>query len=211
MMEILLADDHSIVRYGLKSIIKSLYHDVSIVESENFDDVIRLLDQKKFHLVVLDINMPGGNSLNMIGAIRLKQPDVRILVFTGFNDQILAFRYLQAGANGFLVKNFSEKEVERAIKTVMDDDIYVSESVKQNFLHNIGGKKKLVNPLQDLSDRETEVMQLLMQGKSNSEISKILSLEATTVSTYKNRLFEKLDVKNVIELIDKHKIFSTSL
>jgi DNA-binding NarL/FixJ family response regulator len=207
MLNILIADDHSIIRFGVNLLIQANFPEANVYECASFEAVIKTLGAVPINLILLDINIPGGDTLRMIDAIKLKQPLTRILMFTAYNEHIFAARYLQAGAHGYLVKDSSEEELGKAIRTVLNGEIYVSESIKQEVLQKLaGGKNIQTNYLDQLSNRETEVMQLLIKGHSTSEICRMLNLQPSTISTYKAKIFEKLGVKNLVELIEKYKM-----
>lgn len=209
MLNILIADDHAIVRYGVSLLIKDIYPNSIIYECDNFDEAIKMLGNLQMNLVILDINIPGGNNLRMIDVIRLKQPAIKVLMFTAYDEHIFASRYLQAGADGYLVKDSPEEEISKAIRAVLNNELYVSDSIKQDFLYRLAGRKNSEgNVLQQLSNRETEVMQLLIKGNSTADICKLLNLQASTVSTYKTRIFEKLGIKNIVELIEKYNVLT---
>ncbi|WP_143306191.1 response regulator transcription factor [Chitinophaga vietnamensis] len=210
MKSILVAEDHVIVRMGVMAIIRHLLGQVDIVESDNFNETIQLLGQRSFDLLVLDINIPGGNNLKMIDAARLRQPGIRILVFSGYDEQLFGINYVQAGANGYLHKDAPEEEIRKALITVLNNDTYLSANVKEQLVQRIGGKSRNghTNPLHSLSSREKEVLSLLIKGNNNMSIAKTLNLQVTTISTYKNRIFEKLEISNIIELTEKVKLYS---
>lgn len=208
MPNILVADDHAIVRYGTTLIIKEMLPGVRVREAENFHQTLKLLDSQPFDLLVLDINIPGGNNLQMIDVIRLHQPRIKILIFSAYDEQLFALRYFQAGVDGYLVKHSPEEELKSAIRMVLNQEKYISPTVKQHLLNGLVARQHTPgNPLQALSNRETEVMQLLVKGSGVAEISSALSLQVSTVSTYKSRIFEKLEVSNVIELAEKVKLY----
>ncbi len=208
MPNILIADDHTIVRYGATLIIKELLPGGQVSEAVNFNQALKLLDSQSFDLLILDINIPGGNNLQMIDVIRLHQPNIKILIFSGYDEQLFALRYLQAGVDGYLVKNSPEDELKTAIRTVLNNEKYLSPTVKQHLLNGLTAKSNMSrNPLHALSNRELEVMQLLIKGSSVADIGTVLSLQISTVSTYKARIFEKLEVGNVIELAEKVRLY----
>jgi len=158
-------------------------------------------------LVILDIFLPGGDMANMVQALRHIQPDVRILVYTGNEEYSIALQFLNAGANGYLTKSHPMKEVGVAIKTILDGQRYIAEEMKQIVT---GHFSKLLNPDTppeniELSPREREVMALLLDGKQKKQISEVLNLKLTTVSAHKTRIFDKFQVRNVIELFRKMK------
>jgi DNA-binding NarL/FixJ family response regulator len=205
MTNILIAEDHAIVRLGISILLKNLYPGTNVLEVDDFNEAIKVINQHAIDLIILDINIPNGNSIQMIDTIRVRQPETKILIFSAYDEDLYAQRYIEAGANGFLSKGARGPEIDKAIKTVLNYDIYASEYVKQSLLQRLADKNAVSNPLQTLSNRETEVMQLLIEAKSVSEISSILNLQISTVSTYRKRIFEKLSIKNIVELIQKYR------
>jgi len=206
-LRILIAEDHEIVRVGTVLILNEMYSNVQIDETENFDRAVDLIARNKYDLVILDINIPGGDNINMISVVKLKQPNIKILIFSSYDEQIYAMRYFKAGANGYLAKDTNSSEIKKAITKVLSGGTYISEAAQVKLFESIVKKDNPKNPIDTLSNREIEVMNLLIQGKSTSEISTILNLHIATVSTYKSRLFEKLEVNNVIDLATKAKIY----
>jgi two-component system, NarL family, invasion response regulator UvrY len=207
-MRILLTEDHSIVRYGTALILKNMASDVTVDESDNFEETLKLIDKKSYDLVILDILIPKGNNLDMIPLLRMKQSDIRILIFSGLDERLYALRYLQAGADGYLMKDSPNHEIVDAIRCVLNNGKYVSPNVRQQMLQSLQQKEEVrQNPMLTLSDREIEVMQLLIQGRAIGEIAQLMNLQVSTISTYKTRVFKKLEVNNVIELAEKRKTY----
>ncbi|MBN9295971.1 MAG: response regulator transcription factor [Filimonas sp.] len=204
MTKILIADDHTIIRIGIAMIIEELHPSVQIEQVSDFNEVVAILKDKSFDLLILDINIPGGNNLQMIEAIRLRQPDQKILMFTAYDEELFASRYLQAGANGYLVKDSPREEIAKAIQTVLQNEVYVSDTVTQGILQRLTGKAENNYSLSQLSNREMEVLQLLVKGNSITEIAAMLHLGITTINTYKTRILEKLNMKNVVELVSRY-------
>lgn len=210
MTTVLIADDHAVVRYGTSLIVRSIIPGSEVHEAENFNQLIQLLEKKDYSLVILDINIPGGNTHQMIDAIRLRRPGIKILIFSAYDENQYAWRYLQAGADGYLYKEAPETEIKQAIATVLRNEKYTSESFKQWILEHLQGPNASPpNPLHQLSNREMEVLQFLVQGSSTAAIAARLHLQLSTVSTYKNRLFEKLEVNNLVELIEKVRLYNS--
>ncbi|SJZ64853.1 response regulator transcription factor [Sediminibacterium ginsengisoli] len=208
--KILIADDHAIVRYGVSLIIREEVPGSVITEVDNFNDALSLVEKEHFHLLILDINLPGGNSIQMLDQIRQKQPSIKILVFTAYEESTFAIRYMQAGADGYLIKNSAADEIGRALRTVLSSQLYVSDSVKESLLADkLNRHNSEANPLRLLSNRENDVLQLMLQGKSVSEIANMLNVHTTTISTYKNRIFEKMNTRNLVELIEKYRLFQS--
>lgn len=202
---ILLADDHSVVRHGISLILKEVFKGIIITHADSFDEVISKL-RKKQDLIFLDINLPGGNSTKMIEKIRQNHPDLLILMFSAYDETQYALRYIHAGANGFLNKDSSDPEIIKAVRSVIETGKYISDIVKEKILENALNKTP-INPLESLSDREIEVAELLVSGEGNLEISNKLNIQMTTVSTFKNRIFEKLGINNVVRLVEILKIY----
>lgn len=208
MKRILIVEDHAIVRMGIDFLITDMFQQVDVQQAASFTLALTLLQKNKFDLIILDINIPGGEHSRMINSIRAIQDNARILVFSGSEEEIYALHYLHAGANGFLSKGSSEDEYKVAITAVINDEKYISSKVQQLMVKNIlDSKYASSNPLEDLSKRELEVMYLLIQGKWTKEIATILDLKETTISTYKSRIFEKLEVTNVIEMFKKLELY----
>lgn len=209
MKNILIADDHTIVRLGVLLVVKSMFLNANISEAETLDQAIAQLEERPFDLLILDINIPGGNNLQMIDAVKLRQPNIKILIFSGYEEQLFALNYLQAGADGYLVKYSSEDDIKTALKTVMNNEKYISAAVKEQLLARWQQPKPVIeNPMVLLSGREREVLNLLIKGTSIAKIADILHLQITTVSTYKTRIFEKMGATNLVELIDKVKLYT---
>jgi len=206
---VLIADDHTIVRLGVLLIVKSMFLNAQVVEAETLDQAITQLESRPFDLLILDINIPGGNNLQMIDAIRLRQPGIKILMFSGYEEQLFALNYIQAGADGYLVKYSSEEEIKTALRMVMNNEKYISAAVKDQLLARLHQPRPVTeNPLNSLSAREREVLNLLMKGSSIAKIADTLHLQVTTVSTYKTRIFEKMGADNIVALIEKVKLYN---
>ena len=207
-LEILLAEDHSIVRMGTNMLINELYASVRVTEVTTFTTALRLLRDQPFDLLILDINIPGGDNLQMIGQIRQLREDLPILIFSSYEEGIYAIRYLREGANGYIQKESSPEEIKIAIQKVLNRETYASTAVQQQLFDYLGRSKKEFNPggLNKLSNRELEIMQLLVKGHSSSQIKDSLGIQLSTISTFKARIFEKMEVNNVVELIEKLKL-----
>lgn len=202
---ILLADDHSVVRHGVSLILKDAFQRINITHCDSFDQVISKLREKQ-DLIFLDINLPGGNSTKMIEKIRQNYPNLLILMFSAYDETQYALRYIHAGANGYLNKDSSDVEIVKAVRSIIETGKYISDAVKEKILENALYKTP-INPLESLSDREIEVAELLVSGEGNLEISNKLNIQMTTVSTFKNRIFEKLGITNVVRLVEILKIY----
>jgi two-component system invasion response regulator UvrY len=206
MKHILIAEDHAVVRIGTKHLLKSLIPDSIISDVDDFDKIIQELQLKTFDLLILDINIPGGNNTKMVETIRATSPGIRILVFSSYDEQQYGLLYLQAGADGYLSKEAPEEEFKSAVLSVLNNKKYMSQDMQQlNINRLINPKEYLPDPVITLSPRETDVLNLLKEGLGTAKIAEKLNLQLSTVSTYKARIFEKLGVKNIVELITKLK------
>ncbi|MDI1254457.1 MAG: response regulator transcription factor [Flavobacterium sp.] len=205
-LKILLADDHTVVRQGVYLILKEDYKNLAITHASDFLRVIDFLQEQDFDLVVLDISIPEGKGIQMIAAIKAIRPEVKILIFSAFEEDLYAIRYLKAGVDGYLNKLCSEAEFKTAIATILDNGVYISAPVQQKMAHN-ASRNIADNPLELLSVREIEIARLLILGDGNLEIANKLALQNSTVSTYKNRIFEKLDISNTISLVSLFKSY----
>jgi DNA-binding NarL/FixJ family response regulator len=202
---ILIADDHGVVRYGMMLFIKDLMPWAQVSQVGTFNEAIGHVNKSQVDLVILDINLPGGNNIKMVDSLKAVQPDIKVIIFSSYDEKVYAERYLRAGAKGYLNKETSNKEIKKAIQSVLSGGVYMSNTVKDLMLNRLLNIEVGQNPLSVLSNREIEVAQLLVIGQGVTEISTALNLQLSTVSTYKNRIFEKLDVSNVVQLIEKFK------
>ena len=200
------ADDHSVVTQSLSFILKDLYKDANVYQIENLGDIIKVLNANPIHLLLLDVAFPDGNSLGIIPTLKKMQPDLKILIFSGYDEDIYAIRYINAGANGFLSKISSEEEIKNAVKAVMNSGKYLSKNIQEKIMDSYILKKP-TNPLEQLSNRELEVAKLMVDGYGNTEISSTLNIQKTTVSTYKNRIFEKIGIDNLSYLIQLFNLY----
>ncbi|MEL1239667.1 response regulator transcription factor [Flavobacterium flavipallidum] len=198
--EILIVDDHLVVRTGVSIILEEKIKNITISTTENYNDTLSLLRKKSFDLIILDINIPGGRNTNMIEEIRDIQPDVKILIFSVYDEETHACPYIIAGANGYLNKLSDKKKLTDAIGTILKTGNYLTPNIVHELV-KASNSKESNNPLDKLSKREREISELLVQGDGNIEIANKLSIQLTTVSTHKNKIFNKLNIKNIVQLI----------
>jgi DNA-binding NarL/FixJ family response regulator len=204
--KILIVDDHLVVRNGVAMVLEKQIEGVIISNAENFFEAIALLKDAPFDLVILDINILGGKNTEMIDDIRAIQPSVKILVFSAHEEEQYALKYISAGANGYLNKLCSEEKMMFAINSIFESSTYLSAELVTKLVE-ARTSKKTINPLDVLSKREIQIAELLINGNGNLEISNMLNIHMSTVSTYKARVFEKLKITNLVELINLYKTF----
>ncbi len=199
-MKLLIADDHSIVRKGLKMIISEIPGVESIDEASNGFEVFEKLERNKFDLLLLDLSMPGKSGLDVLKEVKNIYPDLKVLVLSIHPENQYAKRVLRAGASGFIPKHADPEELKSAILKVIRGKKYISNHFAELLADEIS-KPETGERHQTLSDREFQVFKLLAKGYTNKEISGMLFLSDKTVSTYKSRIFEKLNINNNAELI----------
>lgn len=204
------ADDHNVVTKSLRFILKELYADAIVFEFNNISEVTKTLYTSKIDLLLLDISFPDGNTLNILPVLKTIQPKLKILIFSGLDEDIYAVRCINAGANGFLSKLSTEEEIKNAINEVLDKKKYLSKIVQDKIMDNYIFNKPL-NPLDQLTNRELEIVQLILEGFKSTEIAKSLNLQKSTISTYKNRIFEKLGIDNIPDLIKKYNLYQNMM
>lgn len=205
---ILVADDHGIVRMGLMQVIKHLRPHAILTEVEDYKSLTTLISQETFDLVILDVNMPNGTLQQAIDIIKLKQPQLKILVFSSQDEHLYALRYLKMGADGYLNKLSSKEKIDKALTAMLQKGQFLSEEMKDSMIAQSLNKEQSSSPLEALSNRELEVANKLVEGLPLKELSNQLNLHTSTVSTYKNRVFEKLEIQSIPELVAILKLYA---
>ena len=197
----LLADDHSLIRQGIFFMLEEIDLEKEIFQASNLQQTLEIIKSKTIDIAVIDAHFPDGNSLSIIPEIKKISPDTKILIFTGIDESTQSLKYLNAGANGFLSKMSEEKEIENALKRMYEDGEYISAVTKALLLDSLQDRR-LINPLFRLTERELQVAEMYAEGLGNLEIANQLDVKQNTVSTLKRRIFEKLKIDNIVELID---------
>ncbi len=206
MKNFLLIDDHEIVRSGVKNVLQELFKPCEIFEANDEKSALSQLKARKYDLVIMDVQMPDTDTAGLMEYIKTRYADIRVLMFSMSSENVYAKRFLKAGAMGFVSKNSGLTELKKAVELVLNDRKYISENLAEQLATEIGTQQPN-NPFDKLSAREFEIANLLMSGKSGSEISDLLSINSSTVGTHKARLFEKLGVNNLPELIEVARIY----
>ena len=198
-MNILLADDHSIVRRGLKEILLEEFPDANFQEASDGQELIRKMRADKFDVIISDVSMPGKNGLEALKVIKSEAPTIPVLVLSIHPEELYAIRVLKAGASGYLTKESAPEELVKAVRMVMMGRKYITPSLAEKMASNLDSDfSKLPHEL--LSDRELDVLKLIAGGKTVSEIAVDLSLSVNTISTYRSRVLEKMNLKSNSEL-----------
>ena len=194
MIRILIADDHTVVRKGLRQILAEEFTDAYIEDVPDAEEVIKKVIKEKWDVVISDLTMPGQSGLDVLLFIKQKYPSIPVLILSIHPEEQYAIRVLKAGASGYLSKDTAPDELVNAVKRVMQGKKYITLSIAEkiaNSLDNDSDKK--LHEL--LSDREFNVFKMLAAGKSVGEIAESLSLSVTTVSTYRTRILSKMNMK----------------
>jgi two-component system, NarL family, invasion response regulator UvrY len=199
MKKFLLIDDHIVVRSGIKGLLTELYKPCEVHEADNDEVATALLKENTYDLIMMDIQIPQADMLSLMEYVHAKYPDARVLVFSMSSEKIYAKRFLKAGAKGFLSKNSSIEEISNAFRLVLSDRKYISPYLAE-CLADSSLSDEPATPFDKLSNREFEIVVLLLSGQTLADICKSLNLQASTVGTHKLRAFEKLAIGNLIEL-----------
>lgn len=199
-MKVLIADDHSLIRSAMKVLLESQGYEV-VAEAANGTDTVQLARLHHVDLIVLDITMPGLDGLEVINRIRVAGLDTRILVLTSQSPLFYSQRCMKAGAAGFISKSQDLTELLRAVKIIMDGYTFFP-YLAASSVRNSDANMSDVELTQHLSARELYILQQLARGLSNKKIAEDMILSSKTISTYKARLIEKLNIKSVVYLAD---------
>ncbi|WP_343609226.1 response regulator transcription factor [Chryseobacterium oranimense] len=207
-IRVVVADDHGIVRMGLIQTLKRLRPDAIISEVEDYKSLYKVILNEKLDLAIMDVNMPNGTVQEAIDYIKIHQPELKILIFSSQDEELYGMRYLKMGAGGYLSKLSSTEVIETALTAMLSKGRYVSDNIKEAiFLESLTGAAKN-SPLEALSDRELQIANKLAEGLPLKEISNQLNLHSSTISTYKNRLFEKLKIRSIPELVEILRLYN---
>jgi len=200
MIRVLLADDHAVVRAGLREILADT-GDIEVAgEAANGHEVLAMLRAREFDLAVLDMSMPGRSGIELIKLVKAERPKLRVLVLSMHGEQQYAVRAVKAGASGYLTKESAPEQLVAAIRRIAAGGAYVSPETAERLVLDAAPRAEGA-PHARLSDREFQVFQLIASGRSVTEIARELSLSVKTVSTHKARVMEKMGLANQAELI----------
>jgi len=200
MLRILIADDHEIIRKGLKTILVDAADKIIVDEASNGQEALNKIKKNNYDMVVLDISMPGKGGLDVLKQIKSEKLNLPVLVLSMHSEEQYARRVLRAGASGYMTKSTATKELINAIYKVARGGKYISSTLAEELAFNI--ETDSTKPLHaKLSDREYQVMIRIAAGKTIKEIAGELCLSPKTITTYKTRILEKMKLKNNSQLI----------
>lgn len=198
-LKFLLADDHMIVRQGMQLVIEDLVDNFEIRTASSIGQIREQIKLQNFDIAILDVQLQDGNCISILPEFKALQPQVKILVFTSFEEENFALKFINAGADGFLSKLSEEAEIQNAVSELIETGHYYPPFTKK-LLEISGHNPNLLNPLNVLSERELQIAELYAKGLGNLEIANKLDLKQNTISTFKKRIFEKLQVNSLVEL-----------
>lgn len=200
MIKILIADDHAIVRQGLRQTVAGQPDMVVAGEAQNAHETLKLVREGEWDVVVLDITMPGRSGLDLLIELKRERPNLPVLILSMHSEEQFAVRALKARAAGYITKQSAPKELINAIRKVHRGGKYVSPSLAESLAFELGdGGGKSAH--EKLSDREYQILRMIATGRTPKEIAADLNLSEKTVGTYRMRLLEKMSMKRNAELI----------
>jgi DNA-binding NarL/FixJ family response regulator len=199
MTRVLIADDHEIVRHGLRDILTTRLGKVVVSEAKDAGEAINLLIKKDWDLVLLDINMPGRNGLEVLEQAKRLRPKTPVLVLTAYPEAQFAVRSFKLGASGYLTKQSVSDELVTAVQRILAGGKYVTASLAERLASRLGDTGGQA-PHEALSNRELQVLRLIAVGKSMKEVADEMALSEKTVATYRTRISEKAGLKTNVEI-----------
>jgi DNA-binding NarL/FixJ family response regulator len=199
-MKVLIADDHPVIRMGIKQILSEDIKLIRFGEARCAKEAFSIINKQKWDILILDINLPDMNGLEVLRQVKVVQPELPVLVLTILDEDQIALRVLKAGASGFITKNTMPEELVTAVKKVHSGEKYVSPSLAEKLIFDLYTDHDQPPHLK-LSNREYQVLCLIATGKSIKCIAEELSLSEHTIRTYRVRILEKMNINNDAELI----------
>ncbi len=207
-LKILIADDHLVVRNGVIKFLMTSFPDAGFGEAGNAADVMRLVNESKWDLIILDINMPGRSGMDVLKEIKEHFPKTPVIIFSMYPEDQFAVRSIKSGASAYLTKDISSQELEKAIRRILCGERYLSPTVAELITNEmVNGNNKPAH--ERLSDREHQVFLLIGGGKNVSDIAHELSLSVKTISVYRSLILKKMNLKNNAEIT--HYVFKYNL
>jgi two-component system, NarL family, invasion response regulator UvrY len=199
-LNLLLVDDHVIVREGLKRVLEPIANEWRVTEVSNGYQALERLQQQDFKLAIVDLSMPGMSGLELVKRIKAEHPETAVLVLSMHAEEHYAVRAFKAGANGYLTKDSAPTELITAVRKAAAGGVYVSQSMAERVVQQLNGAHSPPRHA-ELSDRELEVLQRIVDGERLTDIAEALHLSVKTVSSHKSRIQEKLQLPNMAAVI----------
>ncbi|MDR8389620.1 response regulator transcription factor [Aliifodinibius sp. S!AR15-10] len=203
-IQIMIADDHKIIRDGIKSMLENKHGFDIVAEATDGEEAIAQCADTGIDLIIMDVNMPGKNGIEATQHIKRKYPEIKILALTMMKEDEHIRQMIQAGASGYILKNSGSDELVEAIEKVMDDKHYFSSDATYSVMMDLvetGGKKKKSGDPTDLTDRELEVLELITHEYTNQEIAEELTISVRTVDAHRRNILQKTGARNAAGLV----------
>jgi two-component system invasion response regulator UvrY len=201
MKRILLADDHEIVRFGLRIMLGDFFPGYIIDEAFDGESVVSRMKNERYDLLLLDMVMPDTDSTSLLQYLKNVHPDTKVLILSVNDETFFGMRAIELGAKGYLKKDAPKEEIKRAIDIILSGKKYVGNKLTEALVQNVLGEK-ISNPIERLSPKEFQVAMYLIQDFSQKEIGEMLNVQYGTVNTMKQRIYEKLNIKQRRELVE---------
>jgi DNA-binding NarL/FixJ family response regulator len=207
---IIVADDHSVVRSGLRLLLQSSPDFTVVAEAENGEEAVALVDRHKPDVVIMDISMPKLNGIEATGLMKQSNPDLKIIILTVHEDEEYVYQMLRAGASGYVLKSAGKKEIFAAIRSALSGDRFFSPGISKLIIEGFirrdkeqrpGQEQPVTHSSQPLTRREVEVLQYIAQGFTNKKIAEALFLSIRTINTHRTNLMQKLDIHDTARLV----------
>jgi two-component system invasion response regulator UvrY len=198
-VKILIIDDHEVVRRGLRQILSDAFPSALFGEAATSQEALDLAAREKWDILLLDINIPGRNGLEVLEEVHKDQPKTPVLVLSAFPEQDFAIRALKLGAAGYLTKQSASDELHAAVRKALEGGKYVTASLAEKLAARLGQDLQQTPPHEALSNRELQILRMIASGKTIKEIASELSLSEKTIATYRARIAEKLNLTTNVE------------
>jgi len=201
-ISVLLADDHSLVRAGIRALLDNIGNIEVVAETGDGRQVLRLVKEHEPRLVLLDIAMPSLNGLEAAARIHRDFPDTAVVMLSMHANEEYVLQALRAGASGYLVKDAATAELEIAIRSVINGKTYLSPSISKTLIDEyLGNSAKARSPLERLTARQREILQLVAEGLTTRKIAELLSVSVKTVETHRAQLMDRLEIRDIPGLV----------
>jgi DNA-binding NarL/FixJ family response regulator len=207
MKKIVIADHHPITTKGVSCLIKKDENYEIVGKANNGNELFKTLEEHNPDILIMEIDMPQISGISALRGIKMKFPELRVLIFSTHPEEIYALRSIKSGAAGYVPKTASPKILKKALKQIRKGGIFLNEELTSTFTSRNVGETSAISRYKKLSSREIEVLNLLSSGKRNKDIAAALNINEKTVSTYKTRLLKKLKVDNLADLIHQARMF----
>ena len=200
MNKILIADDHPVVRAGLKELLSGAFGKIAFAEAKTAQEALEMASKEEWSLAILDVSMPGRSGIDILSDLKRVQPKLPVLVLSMHPEEQFARRALKAGASAYMTKETVPEELVKAVRKVLAGGRYVSAALAEKLASDLREGTNLT-PHEILSDREFQILQMIASGKTVTNIAEELALSVKTVSTYRARVLEKTGMRNNADLI----------